>query len=180
MVLHNGDTVRGALTMNNEVLIRKIKLRDLNTSEESSFHLLEISSYSIGKDNYELKHRMGGGPGKSDYFMKRLTPAKSSIHLYEHKEKYQEGKAGKISGYRTKYFIQFPNEHRNAVWALDGQRLVPHFHQKMSEVIAACSSLREKVLHKEGGYYYPQFNASEKERYEVVMRIIKEYNNCLN
>jgi hypothetical protein len=175
--MHNGDTMHGALTLNNEVLVKKIKLKRATDNEETKFHLLEMTSYKIGEDSYELKHRMGGGVGKADYFMKRLTPATSAIHLYEHKEKYYQNK-GKSAAYKTKYFIQFPNEHRNAVWALDGHRLIPHFHQKMSEVVATCPALAEKIKGKEKGYTYQQLDATEKERYEVVMRIINEYNSC--
>lgn len=150
-----------------------------NSEKEINYHVLELISYKTGDKVYELKHRMDRTIlGKSDYFMKRLTPDGSNIHLYEHSEKHYEHRSSKRVTYQTKYFIQFPNEHRNAVWALNSKRLVPYFHQKMGEVISDCKDLQQKVLNKEKGYYYQHFNSTPKERADIVLRIINEFNRC--
>jgi hypothetical protein len=177
--LNHGDSVSGKLTLNNEVMLKKIGLQTGNNQKDTSFHLLEISSYKTGNEHYELKHLMNNSViGKGDYFMKRLTETGSEIHLFEHLEKRTEHRSSRSVVYTPKYYIQFPNEHRNAVWALNSERLVPHFHQKMGAVVGTCSHLKEKINNKGKGYFYKQFNTAEKERAEVVMRIIKEYNNC--
>lgn len=177
--LHHGDSVQGILNLNNEVMIKKVKIKSGSSKNAARYHLLEITSYKTAEEHYELKHLMGSSIlGKTDYFMKRLTPTGSDIHLYEHKERHSEHRSGKPVVYRPKYYVQFPNEHRNAVWALDSERLVPHFHQKMGAVVEVCADLKQKINNKIKGYHYTQFNTSEKDRAEVVMRIINEYNYC--
>jgi hypothetical protein len=160
-------------------MIRKVKIKKDAEEKETDLHLLEITAYKTGKDTYELKHAMDGViGGKTDFFMKRLSPAGSTIHLYEHLERRYDHKSDQRVTYLPKYFVQFPNEHRNTVWALSGKRLSPHFNQKMAEVVRSCNDLKQKITNKEKGYAYTQFTTRESEKANVVLRIINEYNDC--
>jgi hypothetical protein len=175
----DGHTVPGLLTLNNEVMIRKVQFKPVQESKQQSLHLLEIASYKIGNDTYELKHRMNSRAfDKSDYFMKRLTPANSKIHLYEFLERSEDRKSGKPISYQPHYFIELPELHRNAVWSLSSHHLTPFFDKKMAEWIKDCAVLQQKISSKKEGYYYRHTHTTEKERAAVVLRIINEYNSC--
>jgi hypothetical protein len=181
LLLSNGDSAAGKISLNNEVLLQQ-KISLYNREEEKrKFQLHDLKGYVVNDTLYELRHIMKVGSLNRDlFFMKRLTPLSSKIHLYEHHEKNIPHRSGKPSFYQTKYYVQFANDQWYSVWALNSERMLPHFHQKMSEVVKSCPELSKKILSKEEGYSYGTLDASELERAQVIMRIINEYNRCTN
>jgi hypothetical protein len=178
--LSNGDSARGNLSLNNEVLFnRKIKFVADDGVDIEKHHLLDISSYKKGNDTYELKHVMHGKKvTAAHYFMKRLTAPDSRIQLYEHVQKKYEHRSSKRVTYHPVYYMSTNKSRRNTVFDVRGHQLAPNFHLKMSELVSDCASLRSKIFKKEEGYFYQVSGSTEKQRADILLRIINEYNNC--
>jgi hypothetical protein len=64
------------------------------------------------------------------------------------------------------------------VWALNGAKFVPDFHQKVSKLVSDCPTLAAKISNKENGYFYAQVSLFKEKRAGVLLNIIDEYNNC--
>ena len=178
--LSNGDSASGSLSLNNEVLFnKKIKFVSDNRNAMEKHHLLDISSYKKGDDTYELKHVMHGKRvSPAHYFMKRLTAPDSRIHLYEHIQKKYEHRSSRRVTYHPVYYIETSKGRRNTVFEIKGHQLSPNFHLKMSELVSDCASLKSKIQGREEGYHYQVSNTTEKQRADILLRIIKEYNSC--
>lgn len=178
ILLSNGDSMRGNISLNLEVLSHpKLTVQSSNQEAEKIF-LHDVSSIKIASDTYELRHIGKGGPGRNLYFMKRLTTPGSKVHLYEHLEKKVNHRSDKRADYQLKYYVQFANQPRYSVWPVGGRHFQPRFDRKLSELVNDCPALAEKVINKDSGYFYTAYNTTEKERLKVWMRIIKEYNEC--
>lgn len=179
LYLDNGDTVSGRLSMNQEVLIApdiRVSTADGSTR---NFHLLDVKSYATANAVYELKHTENHiHPRSGFYFMKRLTPDGSAMHLYEHIERKQKSKSPRDITYQPVYYLQLPGEKSDRVYASFSKALVPHFHQKMANYIKDCANLQDKVRSKQAGYFYSRMDATEEKRKEVLLRIIEAYNQC--
>lgn len=179
LFLDNGDTVTGLMSMNQEVLVAPdIEVRG-NDGSLQKFHLLNVKGYTAGNARYELKHTENHiHPRSGFYFMKRLTPEGSAMHLYEHIERKQKSKSPLDITYLPVYYLQLPGEKLDRVYPSFSKALVPHFHQKMSSYIKDCADLQQKVRTKRPGYFYSRMDATEEKRKEVLMRIIEAYNQC--
>ncbi len=148
----------------------------------------EVKAYSVRNDYYELKEVKDGIAFNRAYrfhFMKRLTSAKSKIHLYEYLDK-QTSYSG-YGGYRRtssytslekNYYIQLPSEKYDGVWDIGLSKLVPNFDEKMSKIVDDCPALSQKIANKEKGYFYSQLGAGDEKRVDMLWNIINEYNEC--
>ena len=180
LYLQNGESVSGAVSLNNEVLIaRDIEIRT-DSGKTVRLHLLDVKGYERQGQYYELKHSEHHiHPRSGFYFMKRLTPDSSAMHLYEHLERKQRGKSIYDAVHVPVYYLQFPGEKLGRVYPSYGKKLVPHFHKKMSAYLGACPGLEANVHSKKKGFFYNRVNATENTRKEVLLRIIEAYNNCI-
>lgn len=182
LYLTNGKAVDGKLVVNSEAFMnRAVRVYEAGERKPMRFPLSDISAYSIRQDYYALKEIEGGFPmGKRVSFMKRLTREDSRIHLFEHTEKKTHTGPNNTTttSYETQYFLQLPGENGNGVWALNSSKFVPDFDGKVSRLVADCPSLSQKIANREPGYFYAQVSLFGERRAEVMLRIIKEYNQC--
>ena len=176
----NGDSVRGDISMNTEVLIHQSLSVQSSDKPVEKIFLHDVSAIKIGSNTYELRHIAKGWPGHNLYFMRRLTTPDSKIHLYEHRERTLNHRSDSRDGYNLKYYAQFDNEPRYSVWPLSGHRFQPRFDRKVSQLLKKCPALAAKIMNKEEGYFYSAVNATEAERLKILLQIIKYYNQCLN
>ena len=181
LFLLNGDSVNGNLYFNNEVMLRQdIKVYPASGGGLMNIHLVDVKGYRTGNNYYELQHLRNSGlaTGGGFYFMKRLTPENSRIQLYEHLHKRYHHKSANRITYESKYYVQFPGEYDRRVWSLDSEKFVPHFHWKMSKLVAQCKPLAEKISRKQANYFYSRVVLNPETRLAVMKNIITEYNQC--
>lgn len=186
LFLANGKSVEGKLIISTEnTLGSPVKIYLQGDSKPQKYNLSEVKGYQIRNDFYELKQIKGNWSiGKNMSFMKRLTPKDSRIHLYENTERVsvsntnRDGSTTNTNRYETQYYMQFPNEEGDGVWAVNSSKLVPNFDEKMSKLVADCPTLATKIAAKEPGYFYAQISLFNEKRAAVLWSIIKEYNDC--
>jgi hypothetical protein len=144
--------------------------------------LSEVKGYTLNGAYYELKEVRNNPLIRNGFFfMKRLTAEKSRIHLYESKERVPSSGKPYHAGhtpYETRYYVQLPGEQNNVVWPLNSSRLVPHFNEKMSKLVADCPELAKKIEDKDSDHFYHQVSLSKERRVHVLLQIIHEYNQC--
>lgn len=178
LFLDNGDSLSGKLTLNNEVLLAK-DIAVATPQGVQQLHVLDVKGYAANGAYYELKHTENHiHPRSGFYFMRRLTPDGSAMHLYEHIERKQKGKSPTAIVYEPVYYLQLPGEKFDRVYPSFSKALVPHFHKKMSSYVEGCPELATQVHDKTKGFFYSRLDATEAQRKEVLLRIIDAYNNC--
>lgn len=183
LYLANGKQFEGKLIIQmGNLFSSNVKLLAEGDSKAMQFPLTEVVGYRVGDDYYALKDRKGGlGTGRHYSFMKRLTPSDSRMHLYEDRQREVTSGKGNLqrdNQYHHEYFLELPTERGLEVYASSASRLVPHFEEKMSHIVGDCLALAQKIINKEDGYFYHQVSFSRQHRAEVLLRIIKEYNQC--
>jgi hypothetical protein len=185
LFLTNGRTVEGKLVVNTRNgLGSEVKVFLPDEKKPQKFSLHEIEGYEIRGQYYELKEIRGGlSFGRNLSFMKRLTPKDSRIHLYENMEERtststQNGMTSTTKQYDYQYYMQFPSETGDQVWAVNSSKFVPNFDEKMSKLVEDCPALAKKIADKETGYFYAQVTVFKEKRADVLWNIISEYNKC--
>jgi hypothetical protein len=180
LYLKDGKTVDGKLVIETENIFgSKVKLYTNEERKPMQFSLSQVRGYAMNNNAYEVKEiREGLSIGKRQFFMKRLTPENSRIHLYEFSKKETVNKTS--TRHVTEYYAQLPGEEDDLVHSTIGSRFVPHFEQKVSRIVSDCPSLAKKIAEKQNGYFYAQVSLLKEKRVDVLMRIIEEYNQCKN
>jgi len=186
LYLANGKTVEGKLIIDlHNSFGSPVKLYLPDDKKPQKYDLSDVEGYEIRGEYYELKEiKSGISLGKNRSFMKRLTPAVSRIHLYENTEKNtntstdRNGISTSRVSYETQYYMQFPDETGNGVWAVNSTKFVPNFDEKMSRLVQDCPALASKIANKEQGYFYAQVSLFKEKRADVLWNIISEYNKC--
>jgi hypothetical protein len=166
-----------------------VRVYTLETKKTVRYPLSDIKGYAVQNESYLLKEvnkpiEIGKGhsllgqlvAAKAYYFMKRLTPERSRIHVYESVKKQAAGNMA--ATYTMEYYIALPGEPGNRVYPLDDSRLVPNFDEKMSRIVSDCPALAQKIAGREQGYTYAQVNLLQEKRLAVLLNIIEEYNHC--
>ena len=182
--LKNGRKVDGKLVVQmGNVFGNSVEVYAAGEKKPMRFDLRDVEGYRIRNDYYALKDARGEMGIKENFaFMKRLTPEDSGMHLYEKTENNvtDEGNRRSFSFNDTEYYLQLPGEKGLAVYNVNSFKFVPHFHKKVSELLSNCRVLAQKIAAKEKGYFYPQLSLVHKKRAEVWLKIILEYNQCMN
>jgi hypothetical protein len=186
LFLTNGRTAEGKLVVNtNNAFGSEVKLFLPGEKKPQKYELHDVEGYEIRGQYYELKEIKGGiSIGKRWSFMKRLTPADSRIHLYENMEENTSsvtntnGTSSTRTRYETQYYMQFPSETGDGVWAVNSSKFVPNFDEKMSKLVEDCPALANKIANKESGYFYAQVSVFREKRADVLWNIISDYNKC--
>ena len=156
---------------------RPVKLVDEEGHRPMQFNLKDVKAFSVENELYELKEiHEGLNLGKQLYFMKRLTPEHSRIHLYEFLKKETVNKTS--VRHLPELYLQLPGEDENYVHAANGSKFVPHFEEKVSRMVQDCPTLAKKIKERNHEYFYAQVNLLKERRTEVLLRIIEEYNEC--
>ncbi|HEV7334250.1 MAG TPA: hypothetical protein VGN63_24670 [Flavisolibacter sp.] len=178
LYLKDGKTIDGKLVIETENIFgSKVKLFAEEDRKPMQFSLNQVRGYAMRNNEYELKEiREGISIGKRQFFMKRLTPENSRIHLYEFSKKETVNKTS--TRHVTEYYVQLPGEEENLVYSTNGSHFVPHFEQKVSRMVRDCPALAKKIAEKQNGYFYAQISLMAEKRAEVMLRIINEYNQC--
>ncbi|MCE3282342.1 MAG: hypothetical protein K0Q66_1079 [Chitinophagaceae bacterium] len=184
--LTNGRTVEGKLVVNTDnSLGSRVKVFLPGEKKPQHYALQDVEGYDLRGEYYELKEIRGGFSLGANYsFMKQLTPKGSRIHLYENLEKdkstvtNRDGTTSTRTRYETQYYMQFPAETGDAVWAVNSSKFVPNFDEKMSKLVADCPALASKIANKDAGYFYAQVSLFKEKRADVLWNIISEYNRC--
>lgn len=177
--LESGETISGRITLNNEVLISPDIMVAAANEAPKRLHLLDVKGYESNGVFYELKHTENAiHPRSGFYFMKRLTPDGSAMHLYEHTERKQKGKSVYDVVYQPVYYLQLPGEKKDRVYATSNKKLAPNFHKKMSALLKGCPDLAARIAQKERGYFYNRINTTEEQRKNVLLQIITDYTAC--
>lgn len=185
LFLSNGKTVEGKLVVNTgNTLGSDVKVFLPGEKKPQRFNLHDVEGYEIRGEYYELKEIKNAiSLGRNFSFMKRLTPKDSRIHLYENMEPYTSttgsgSNATTTKRYETQYYMQFPSEQGDGVWAVNSSKFVPNFDEKMSKLVQDCPALSQKIANKEPGYFYAQVSLFREKRADVLWNIISEYNKC--
>jgi hypothetical protein len=178
LYLQNGQAVTGKLVIQtDDILGSPVKVYEEGEKRPMKFRLKDIKGYAIERQYYEVKKiKETLSLGQQLYFMRRLTPESSRMHVYEHLKKEIVNKTA--TRYVPEYFVQLPNETEGQVYAADGFRFVPNFEEKMSRLVSDCARLAEKIREKKEGYFYAQVSLVREKRVMVLQRIIDEYNKC--
>lgn len=176
--LQNGKSYTGKLIIETENLFSSpVRIFLENERKPMQFRLQDVKGYTARNARYELKEiREGISLGRQLFFMRRLTPENSKLHLYELMKKVTVNKTS--TRHEPEYFVEFPNEDENWVHAANGSRFVPHFEEKVSRLVKDCPPLAQKIAEKQPGYFYAQVSLLKEKRAEVMLRIIEEYNAC--
>lgn len=154
-----------------------VKVYTADDKKPMQFSLSSIRGYQMRNEFYELKEiRDGFSIGRQQSFMRRLTPENGRMQLYEYMQKHRENKTA--SRYVPEYYLQLPGEKSNLVYSSIGSRLVPNFDEKMGQLVSDCTTLAQKIRSKRDGYFYAQVSLLKEKRVDVLLRIIKEYNEC--
>jgi hypothetical protein len=183
LYLTKGKVVNGLLNINMYGFGRgSVKIKPEGANSYFKYDMEEVLGYRVNNDYYGLKRVRSGGIFSSErqYFMRRLTPDDSRMHLYEHIDRDTRTDQNGISQtrYREKYFLQLPNEPEADVWELESNKFTPNFDDKMSRYLADCPSLAQKIARKEEGYFFRQVSLVPGKRLFVIDTIIEEYNRC--
>lgn len=178
LFLQNGKSYHGKMIIETENLFTSpVRLYTDGDQKPMQFRLADVKGYRLGNDFFELKEiREGVNFGRQLYFMKRLTPPSSRIHLFELSKKEAVNKT--MVRHRPEFYIQLPAENDNQVYATSGSHFVPHFEEKVSQLVKDCPTLARKVAEKQHGYFYAQVNLLREKKADVLLRIIEEYNEC--
>ncbi len=107
-------------------------------------------------------------------FVKRLTKEGAKIQFFE---LFKSRNNSPDVTDRYDYFISLNNENRFMSWSIRGSKFFPDFEEKTSQIVSDCPSLAEKIKQKMNGYAVRQISVDQK-KYEVIRRIVDEYNNC--
>jgi hypothetical protein len=96
LFLQNGRTYEGKLVIETENLFgRPVKLFVDDDKKPMQFSLNDVKGYAARNAYYELREiREGVSIGRQLYFMRRLTPENSRIHLFEFLKKEQSTDIG--------------------------------------------------------------------------------------
>ncbi len=182
LYLTNGRTVEGKLVINTDNFLgNPVKVFLPGEKQAQKYALHDVQAYETREEYYVLKEVRGNGLslGRNYSFMKRLTQQDSRIHLYENMQKVTSTNNGTSSSrYETQYYMQFPSETGDAVWAVNSSKFVPNFDEKMSKLVEDCPALAKKIADKESGYFYAQVSLFKEKRADVLWNIITEYNKC--
>lgn len=178
LYLQNGKTVEGKLVVQTDNFLGSpVKLFTEDDKKPMQFNLSAVKGYSVNNQLYELKEiKEGLSLGRRLFFMRRLTPENSRMHLYEFMEKHTVNKTA--TRHDKEYFVQFPGEQANQVHAAHGSRFVPGFDEKVSDLVADCPTLSKKIRERKDGYFYAQVSVFPEKKVEVLRKIIAEYNEC--
>jgi hypothetical protein len=176
--LKDGKKLDGRLVVETEnVFGSKVRLYTEDEKKPMQFSLNQVKGFSIRGDEYELKEiREGISIGKRQFFMKRLTPQNSRMHLFEFSKKETTNKTS--TRHVTEFYVQLPDEEEDLVYSTNGSHFVPHFEDKVSRIVSDCPSLARKIASKQNGYFYAQVSLLKEKRADVMLRIINEYNDC--
>lgn len=131
--------------------------------------VIDLQAYEIpGKDKIYL-------PNVNNLlFLKEVTNNDVKIHLYE----LYQSRTKSLDGMdHYDYYFSLSSENRFLAWTIRGNKLFPNFEDKMSNIVADCAQLAEKIKGKQQGYYLKQISLDAKKE-EIVKRIINEYNGC--
>ncbi|HMH23137.1 MAG TPA: hypothetical protein VK563_15240 [Puia sp.] len=145
-------------------------------SEEKIINIKAVIGYSINKNYYALKELFLFTNNKDHLlFAKRLTREDSKIQLYE---LYESGNGNVTGETQYSYYISLPASGQYETINTKSNKLIPNFDQKMSELVADCPSLVQKIKEKQNGYFVPLLSFNTFKHKEVMTKIIDEYNNC--
>lgn len=182
--LTNGKIAEGRIIVNAKNLFGgKVKVYEEGDRKPMQFNVHDVKGYSIRSGYYALKEIRTSNPlkfGRNVSFLKRLSPEQSLMHLYEGlEESTSKNSDGSIrTKFQTQYYLEFPGEKGDAVWALNSSKFVPNFDEKMSRLVNDCPTLARKIAAKENGYFYAQVTVFKEKRADVLMNIIEDYNSC--
>lgn len=178
LYLQNGKSYTGKLIIETENLFSSpVRLYVDGERKPMQFRLGDVKAYQLRNDLYELKEISEGiNFGRQLFFMKRLTPESSRIHLFEFSKKETVNKTS--VRHEPEFYVQLPQDEPNKVHAANGTVFVPHFEDKMSHLVRDCPSLAQKITDKNPGYFYAQVSLVREKRADVLLRIIEEYNEC--
>lgn len=182
--LTNGKTVEGRIIVNAKNLFGgKVKVYEEGDRKPMQFSVHDVKGYSVRGSYFALKEIRTSNPlqfGKNHSFLKRLSPEQSLMHLYEGLEEStsKNSDGSTRTKFQTQYYLEFPGEKGDAVWALNSSRFVPNFDEKMSRLLNDCPTLARKIAAKENGYFYAQVTVFKEKRADVLMNIIEDYNSC--
>ena len=178
LFLQNGKSYQGKLIIETEnVFSSPVRLFVEDDKKPMQFKLDDVKAYRLRNNLYELKEiREAINLGRRLFFMRRMTPESSRIHLFEFSKKEKVNKTS--VRHEPEYYVQLPQEENNVVYAANGSTFVPHFEEKVSRLVHDCPQLAKKITEKKPGYFYAQVSLLREKRADVLLRIIEEYNEC--
>lgn len=186
--LIDGTEKTGKLTIQFETGYRTDKLVHLKTGSylEEKIPIDKIQYYKLGNDYYypkKINLEAYEIPNRNNLylpdvrnvlFVKRLSKENSKLIFYE----LYESRISSLDGQEHHdYFISFPSDDRLTTWNIRSNKFFPKFEEKMSNLVADCSILSNKISQKTKGYFVSQISLDIK-KYETFKRIIDEYNSC--
>ncbi len=183
LYLLNKPPVSGTLTITFEndfnrdlANVQAPKFMPEGKNEEEKIDIKEIVGYTFDKNYYALKQfYLFTNNSYHFLFGKRLTGEASKIQLYE---LYETGKGNATGQTEYSYFITMPGFGRYETLNTHSEKLTPNFDLKMSELVADCPTVAQKIRNKQKDYFIPVVSFNTFKHKEVMMKIIEDYNNC--
>lgn len=179
------DTIPGQLTVsledtyhirNGAAYPSYVEFKPDGKDSSQRIPLDQISGYRLETTFYALKTvdiSMNGF--QRLLFLRQLTPDNSKIALYE---LHESGQANATGESLYSYYLSLPGAKPRETVNTRGAQIIPGFEVKMSQIVADCPALAEKIRTKEKGYFIPFVSFGVKKHPEVLLRIIDEYNHC--
>jgi hypothetical protein len=175
----NGKEKTGLITIQFETTTEKSNYIELLTDGETAAEKIDaktVKGYSINGDYFVPKKVDLYYTGTYNLlFVKRLTPEKSKIQLYELHQLYKSNVTGEELYF---YFISLPEHDIYDTWNTYSNNLVPYFDLKMGKIVEDCPELAKKIKSKSKGYFLSQINFNTSKKVAVLKKIIEEYNLC--
>lgn len=185
MLLRNGEVLSGRLIVSmNQVLTPSIRFKPDGATDFQKYSVEDVEGYRSANGAYMLKKLRGPGiVGTWDWFVKRLTPPDSRIHLFEYYDiEQQTSTVNRVPVAVNpreirRYFLSLPGDTTRIIYAAGSNKFTPNFDEKMSALLSDCPTLARKIADKKDGYFYSDLSAS-RSRLDVLNTIIDEYNAC--
>jgi hypothetical protein len=186
ILMLNGREISGVITVSmNQAVDEKgyLRFKANGRNETSRVNIKDLKGFIGNGVYYEPRRAENIGIGRPPlYFMRRLTPDSSRIHLFiaeiESADMTNNGITGPTLELERDYFMVLPQQtEKYAAVNLRGRKLAPNFDEKMSGYVKDCPALAEKIKQKQKGYFYNDIAATPR-RVDVMMNIIDEYNGC--
>jgi hypothetical protein len=185
ILMQNGSELDGVIMVNLRLPTHEdgyLRFKASGQSETSRVYIKDLKGFTASGVYYEPRRADDGRIGRPPlYFMRRLTPDSSRIHLFVVETEVTNMSFSLIQPpveIERDFFMVLPQQQEKyASIYLRNRNLTPNFDEKMSAYVKDCPSLAEKIKQKENGYFYSDMTFMPR-RVNVMMTIINEYNAC--
>ena len=180
LALNNGQILHGKISINsfdNYSTVSHVAFAEGVSRLYETYRLNDIRFLFVNGSSYSVRNLKGNEMwgGNALRFVKELTPANSSLQLFENEvlSKRADGTLHR----EQQLFVQLPGNEFE-VYNAQSDKFIPNFDVKVPAFLVACPSLCEKINAKNKDFFYAFVNQGETRRKQVWMNIVNAYNQC--